>query len=363
MPDPLVSVITPTFNRAYCLGRTLDSALAQTHAALEVLVIDDGSTDGTRKLVLGRYGGDGRVRYAHQPNAGVAAARNHGLRLARGEFVAFLDSDDVWKPWKLEAQLACLRCLPHAGMIWSDMEAVDDAGRLVAPHYLRTMYHSYRWFTAGQLFTESRPLAEVAPALAAAAGGGTVFAGDLFSPMVMGNLVHTSTVLLRRERLERVGGFNERFRSGEDYDFHLRTCREGPVAFLDLDTIQYQTGLPDRLTRHTSLIASSFLQTLTAVLGQSGDRVRLPRRMVRASLANAHCWLGEELLAEGDRAGARRHLARGLWYRAWQPRAAVLLALACLPPSGGRVLRRLHRRVRRRGSTPDLARNASCPQP
>ena len=68
--------------------------------------------------------------------------------------------------------------------------------------------------------------------------------------MIMGNLVHTSTVLIRRERLEKVRGFNEELRiSGEDYDFHLRTCREGPVGFIDLATIRYQTGMPDRLTR------------------------------------------------------------------------------------------------------------------
>jgi hypothetical protein len=237
-------------------------------------------------------------------------------------------------------------------MTWSDMEAVDAAGNLVERHHLRTMYHSYRWFTAADLFAESRPLREVAPRLGDVADGGTLFAGDLFSPMIMGNLVHTSTVVLRRERLARVGGFNERFRSGEDYDFHLRTCREGRVAFLDLDTIAYQTELSDRLTRYSSLIAASFLQTLTAVLGQSGDRVRLPRRMVLASLAHAHAWLGEELLAEGDRGGARRHLSRSLWHRGWQPRVVGMLALACVPAAAGGDARRLYRWLKGRVARP-----------
>src|SRR5690349_14194018 len=106
---PLVSIIVPTFNRAYCLGRTVRSALAQTHAGIEVIVVDDGSTDGTRELVRELMAADGRVRYAFQSNRGVSAARNRGLKLAAGAFVAFLDSDDVWKPWKLELQLACMR--------------------------------------------------------------------------------------------------------------------------------------------------------------------------------------------------------------------------------------------------------------
>jgi glycosyltransferase involved in cell wall biosynthesis len=103
MSDGVVTVLIPTYNRAYCLARAIDSALAQSYPHLEVLIVDDGSTDSTRKLVEGTYGGDRRVRYLYQPNGGVSSARNHGLRQARGDYVAFLDSDDVWKPWKLQA--------------------------------------------------------------------------------------------------------------------------------------------------------------------------------------------------------------------------------------------------------------------
>src|SRR5262249_18289202 len=80
--------------------------------------------DGTRELIAERYRDEPRVRYIHQSNAGVSAARNHGLRLARGQYIALLDSDDIWLPWKVEAQLACLDALPTAGMIWTDMDAI-----------------------------------------------------------------------------------------------------------------------------------------------------------------------------------------------------------------------------------------------
>ena len=98
MSRKLVSVITPTFNRAYCLGRAIDSALGQTHQPVEVVVADDGSTDGTGDMIARVYGKDPRVRYVFQENRGVSAARNLGLATVRGDFVAFLDSDDVWKP-------------------------------------------------------------------------------------------------------------------------------------------------------------------------------------------------------------------------------------------------------------------------
>src|SRR5262245_28512438 len=250
MSSSLVSVIVPTYNRAYCLPRTIDSVLNQTHAASEVILLDDGSTDGTRELVRERYGREPRVRYAYQENQGVTATRNNALALARGDYVAFLDSDDWWEPWKLELQLACFARRPEVGMVWTDMQAVDPDGQVVNPAYLRTMYGAYRWFPKERLFPESVPLADLAPGLRATVGDRRFYAGDIFSPMVMGNLVHTSTVLLRRDRLAAVKKFNEELRvSGEDYDFHLRTCRAGPVGYADVSAVHYQTGMPDRLTR------------------------------------------------------------------------------------------------------------------
>ena len=118
---PTVSVIIPTYNRAHLLPRALESVLAQTFEDLEVLVVDDGSTDGTEAVVTGY---DDRVRYLRQPqNAGVSAARNRGLREARGEFVAFLDSDDEWFPEKLARQVERFRELPdRVGLLYCGVQ-------------------------------------------------------------------------------------------------------------------------------------------------------------------------------------------------------------------------------------------------
>src|SRR5438874_464059 len=102
---PLVSVVTPTYNRAHCLQRTIDSVLAQTHSRLELILLDDGSTDDTRRMIERRYRDEPRVRYFHQANGGVSQARNAALRQVTGDYVAFVDSDDYWRPWKLELQL------------------------------------------------------------------------------------------------------------------------------------------------------------------------------------------------------------------------------------------------------------------
>ena len=107
-----VSVIVPTFDRVAVLREAVESVLAQTHRDLEVVVVDDGSTDATPELVAAFAAGDARVRYERQANAGAAAARNTGLAAASGDFVAFLDSDDSWVPWHLSLMLAGLERYP-----------------------------------------------------------------------------------------------------------------------------------------------------------------------------------------------------------------------------------------------------------
>jgi glycosyltransferase involved in cell wall biosynthesis len=350
MTGALVSVVIPTYNRAYCIERTLDSVIAQTHRDLEVLVVDDGSTDGSAELIQRVYGHEPRIRLITQVNQGVSAARNTGLTAARGDFVALLDSDDVWHPWKIEAQLACLAAVPEAGMVWTDMDAVDPDGAIFSRRYLTTMYSAYRWFSREELFERWFPFSRLEPALAARIGDPRVYVGDIFSEMVLGNLVHTSTVLLRRERLRRVGGFSLELRhTGEDYDFHLRTCREGPVAYLDAPSILYQRGRTDQLTYSPRLglhMAKNFLKTVAPVIERDRARIKLPRMMLDEVLAEAHAWVGECHADRGEHADARRELAASLRHKRRQPRVMALLALALLPPPLARGLRRVYRRAK-----------------
>jgi GT2 family glycosyltransferase len=343
MPSPLVSVVVPTFNRAHLIGRTLDSVLGQTYDRVEVVVVDDGSTDATGDTIARAYGGDARVRYFRKENGGPASARNFGFRHARGEYVALLDSDDTWLPWKLSLQIRCMERHPRLGMTWTDMEMIGPAGEVVDPAYLRRMYQGYRWFTDEQLFSESFPLREIAPDLADVVGDARLRTGDIFSQMIMGSLVHTSTTVLRRDRLERVGGFDESLRfSGEDYDFHLRTCREGPVGLLDLPAIRYQQGLPDRLTapKYGIYMAENMLRTIEPVLARDRARITLPGSMIRRKLAMAHAWIGYERLELGEARPALAHYVESLRQWPWQPGLLKQVLFAALPFGAGIGLRR-----------------------
>jgi len=349
--SPLVSVIIPTYNRSERVIAAVRSATTQTHQCVEVLVVDDGSTDGTAQRIASAFGGDPRVRYLRQPNSGVSAARNLGLAEARGDFIAFLDSDDTWRPWKLQFQLECLAHLPETvGMIWTDMDAVDGDGQVRVPRYLRRMYSAYQTYPTGySLFPTHRFVAP--PAAAGLEAPARVFLGfgDIYRAMLTGNLVHTSTVLLRRDRQRAVGGFDVALeRSGEDYDYHLRTCRAGSVAFVDVSSIYYTVGLEDQLTARGYAVdlARNFLATIDKAVRADGDAFPLTRSELNQIRSEACSWYGYELLQAGDASAGRRFLARSLRLRWTNTDAAVLLPYACLPPAASRLGRRMARGVR-----------------
>lgn len=347
-----VSVIIPSYNRAYCVERAIDSVLGQSYGNVEVVIIDDGSKDSTDKLIERRYGGDARVRYFYQQNQGISGARNTGLARVQGGYVALLDSDDDWAPWKLELQMACMRAHPELGMTWTDMVAVGPSGETTHNAYLRRMYRAYRWFPGPKdLFQGSEPIETRAPRAAEIAPGRKFYYGDIGAEMLMGNLVHTSTVVLTRERAERVGVFREDLRpSGEDYEFHLRTCRAGLVGYLDVSAIRYHRGRNDQATVHSNQIhlAQNFLRVIEPILKAERDSTRLPRKMQDAVLAEAHAWVGEVRLEMGDTDIARRELFQSLACQPLQPRTARLLVAACMPRALREPARMLYRKTRGR---------------
>jgi glycosyltransferase involved in cell wall biosynthesis len=197
MNRPLISCIVPVFNGERYLGEALESILAQTYRLLEIIVADDGSTDGTAAVVA-TYGD--QVRYLRQENAGPAAARNLGLSAVRGGFVAFLDADDLWHPEKLARQMARFEARADLEM------CVTQAQNFWVPE-LREFGARHR---------DHPGLQE------------TVCARSLCTLLVQGSLV------------DRVGGFNPEFSAGEDTDWFLRAFEHGAVMESLPDVLMYR---------------------------------------------------------------------------------------------------------------------------
>jgi glycosyltransferase involved in cell wall biosynthesis len=204
--NPLVSVVIPSYNDARFVRQAIGSVLAQTHRALDVIVVDDGSTDGTADIAL-EFGSP--VRVFRQANAGAAVARNRGLDEARGEYVAFLDADDFWHPRKTEVQLRHLRTCGQCVAIYCNK--IELRADMAEPS----------WHEAGQ----HDCLDALSPDPRSS--------GWLYLELLRASVLHTSTVMASRETLEKVGRFDVALRKGQDLDYWLRLSRLGPIHMLD----------------------------------------------------------------------------------------------------------------------------------
>ncbi|MGQ0715413.1 MAG: glycosyltransferase family 2 protein [Gemmatimonadaceae bacterium] len=350
VPD-LVSVVIPSYNRARLVGGAIESVMSQTWPYVEALVIDDGSTDETEAAVapyVEKYGE--RVRYVRKPNGGVASARNVGFTLARGEFIALLDSDDLWLPWKAAVQVELMRRYPDVGMVWTDLSSVTDSLEMLEPAHLRTFYHNYQRVRIEDLMQRGGGMGELGRSAPGDLGERPFYVGDIFSGMFLGSLVHTSTAVLRRERLQRAGGFDESFRrAGEDYEFHLRTTFCGPVGFVDASSILYRVGNADQITSHALLhIARGNLATVLRWQTIGRHRLTLTTRAITERIAESHAWVGDVELRQGDRGAARTAFMRSL--RAGPPdlRRLGMLFVTLMPRKLVQTVVDLRRRARDR---------------
>ncbi len=213
-PNPRVSVIIPTYNRAWTLRAAVDSVLAQTYRDFELIVVDDGSTDDTAEI-LQPYGPD--ITVIRQANAGVSAARNTGIRAAKGAFIAFLDSDDRWLADKLGVQVGFFASHPEA-VICQTEETWIRNGKRVNPKKVHQK-------PSGRIFKVSLALCLVSP----------------------------SAVMLRKSLFDEIGGFDENLPACEDYDLWLRVSARYPVYLVQPPLIIKNGGHADQLSRMPGL--------------------------------------------------------------------------------------------------------------
>lgn len=350
LPGPgepgLVSVVIPTYNRDGLIRAAIDSVLAQTYQSVEIIVVDDGSRDRTREVVEA-YGHP--VRYVYKENGGVAAARNTGFRHARGEFIALLDSDDEWMPWKLEAQIRILEQFPDVGMVWTDMTATNEQGHVLHDRYLRIFYDAHALARIDKVCEKVEALSHIWRGAPASVAGVPVLVGDIFSQILLGNLVHTSTLLVRRTRLQSAGEIDITFTPrGEDYEFHVRICSHGPVALIEASSTLYRIGASDQLTApHMGIhSARSNLAIVSRWLERGRGRISLPRRVVQDRLAFSHRWVGEAEMHFGDWGKAKAHLWQSLRHRPMAAKPLVLYFFTNLPAAAYRAALRFKRGLR-----------------
>lgn len=207
----LVSVIIPTYNRKAFLEQAINSVLTQTYEDLEIIIIDDGSDLDNRYQKIESK--DDRIKYFIRPHRGVAAARNFGVSVSSGEYLAFLDSDDLWDKRKLAKQMKYLQDHPEYKICYTNEQWLRNG------KHLNQMKKHQKY--QGQIFKQCLPLC----------------------------IISASSILLERNIFYDLGGFDEKFEVCEDYELWLRMALRYPIAFLDEKLFVKRGGHPDQLSQ------------------------------------------------------------------------------------------------------------------
>jgi glycosyltransferase involved in cell wall biosynthesis len=276
MRTPKVSVVMPVYNGERFLRESLDSIFAQTFREFEVICVDDGSTDNSA-AVLEPYGQ--RIRVVRQQNAGQSAARNVGVTLATGQYVAFLDQDDLWYPPKLMSQVAVLDRDPHVVLAHCNFDRIDETGRMLQ---------------------ESAGVVERASAVASPMG-----------QLIGEALIFPSAMMIRKEGYERIGGFHRELQGFEDFDLIARLKQEGTFVMLEETGMAYRLH-GDGFTRtgglHVIRSRETFLRRMQQLYEGHPDKQMIVHRM----LGDCYSDWGAHELSKGNKQEARRKFLKSL---------------------------------------------------
>ena len=299
----LTSVVIPTFNRRDLVLRAVQSVLEQRDAAVEVIVVDDGSTDDTVAALARRFGDDPRVRVVAGNHRHASAARNTGFAAAHGEFISFLDSDDYWLDGTLAAFHSVFARHPELAFVSVDGSTIASGERQAIPRIVAgdSPGWSHPRFPHARLRRETIDVPN-APAA-------ELLLGDFFPAIVNGDLFYLTALMMRRASAAAAGPFNARFRFFNDWEFFARLCLTGPGAYLAIDSVRRDTGRDDQISRGRSpaALARRHLFIVRSLSRRShvaaSYRVELDAALADAKYRLAHC-----LARDGRQRWARRYL-------------------------------------------------------
>ena len=290
MTTPRVSISMANYNYGRYLAAAIDSLLRQSFADWELIVVDDGSTDDSRQIIE-RYLGDRRISFHPLNHLGQVRAKNTAIQFCRGEFVAFMDADDVWAPTKLEKQIAVFASQPDLGLVYTRRTLIDEHGRNLP-------------------FRQPR-----------------LHGGQVLHHLLHDNFICYSSVLVRRQVLEHVGTFDLGLDLAIDYDLWLRIAKHYTVDFVDEPLTHYRTG-HGNLSRRLNERLKTALWIIRRFQERYGGKYHVEEALARRSFAQTCCSMAVALrpYSAGQSAG---WFLRALWrqpdhFAGWRGLASLL---------------------------------------
>ena len=263
---PTVSVIIHTYNNEKFIAETVASVLNQTYKDYEIIVVDDGSVDGTRDVLMPYMQ---KIRYHYKENGGIASAKNAGIGLSQAEFVAFLDHDDLWVPDKLQLQMEHFNENPQIGLV----------------------YAKYTSFRDGK---ELRTKPEKG------------YSGWIFKELLSKSFIQTSTVVVKRECLDAVGPYDESFSLGDEYDMFLRIARKFQCSFIDKSLTRYRVH-DTNASNNDFLFDNENLGVYKKVYNNCTDLDGVEKKILRKRIARYSMKVAEGLYRQGKQEESKKY--------------------------------------------------------
>ncbi len=330
-PRPLVSVVIASYNAARTLPAALESVLAQSYTNLEVILVDDGSTDDTPALVARQFP---QVSCIRKTNGGLPTARNCGCLAAKGEFVALMDADDICHPDRISVQVAFMLARPDILLCSSEFSAFNADGP-VGEAYARDYYSQIAETPGGikTLFGEQAilDLREAEVLLHSADDLLPLYVGSCYESLAHGNFIHPPTILFRREVLKHCGWFDESIRNMCDWDWLVRVARFGKFGYVDYPLLNYRLSESQLSGTGNSLQASldilsireNIVRNTPELRSRCGDVLQIAIGM--SALAAADIWI------DADKVTSLQLLAKALRNSAFGVTWCKILAKLLLP--------------------------------
>jgi len=302
-----VSAVVPTYNNAEYIKGAINSILAQTHPVDEIIIIDDGSSDDTEALVDNIIKKSNNIIYIKQDNQGPSSARNRGITAASGDWLAFLDADDLWTPDKIALQIETLQREPGLKLIAADMNEIDRQGKPIVESVLAKY----------QLLDKFQSL-----------GGKAV--PNALAALLEKNFIPTGTVLVERVSLAAAGGFNTNIRFGEDLELWAKIAADNPISCLpQVMMCRRQHG--NNATQNTELMLEGLVEVMISLRQWGAEKLLQQNVNPDQLVANAMCDLAYWHFSQCDYKQARKVFTSS--FREYLGKRALFYAGVCLLPN------------------------------
>lgn len=323
-----LSVVVPAYNAARTIAKTLDSILAQTLAAVDVVVVDDGSKDATRE-VLAAYAD--RAHVVLQQNSGVSAARNRGVAEAQGDWIAFCDADDLWHRDKLAIVAAAIEAAPDADLVFHDFWSIEE-DRIVDARSTHSAYSMFPLFKELDVTTQKiLPERRIVATESADFPSVEAWFGHPFRWLMLGNVLMPSTVSVRKSAFLAAGGFDRDFRYAEDTEFFLRFAKQASFLWIDAALTGYRRAPGTLLTGNMMATMNSAMRAVIRHCVEDQAVMQADQAWVRWAVARRYARFAYFCLSELKLADARSNALAALRYDALNARAWGVIAAALVP--------------------------------